>query len=571
MLVKMRTLKLELIRWAKMSVPTTGRKVFALKLAGVLLVAMFLIHQLYRLDYNPYLVVSGGGSVPYTKFLQGIENYAIDAPSLKDNYKDEKVVSSGMNQVDRLYSKEYLESILDISPDTLAKLKDSHHRYVRDHIGNLMNKVKIDTFGNLRKSSPQWAKYAGSRGYVLIGGGKYSWLLYLVVKQIRAGGGVLPIEVFIPTAKEYEKHFCENILPRYNARCNLFDQETHDLLHKNFKVGGYQYKMLAILTSQFENVMYLDSDLFPMKNPEYLFASKLYGETGLFLWPDHWSRTTNPHFYEIAEHPVTESKMRYSAYDHEAANKRKEPLPKLLSYTFKNSHFHDFEGALPNPTSEAGILLVNKTSHKRTLLLALYYNIFGPEFYYPLMTQGGAGEGDKETFIAAATVMKEKYFQTLKQFKWIGYQSQDENKFVSKALGHYDPLTSKEDSDDGHIIFMHCSYPKYYTDWFYNNHDLIYKDEKTHVRMYETVYENIGYDVDLRLQQFFVQGVCKEYYGADGMSADGQISEADEWAGNFLKYIGRDVEVNNKRCKEVYLPHLKWLKETTKYKNTLLY
>lgn len=531
-------------------------------------VLLLLGHQLYLLPYRPYR--AGNNSLTYTVFVKGMEKYKIDSPSIKDHYQDEKVKSYGLNSDEFLFTKEYLLSVLDIPPETAQNLKKSHHGFVHEHIDRLINKVKISTFGIVLESSPEWEEYAGSCGYVLIGGGKYSWLSFLVVKQIRATGSTLPIEVFIPSAEEYEERFCEEVLPRHNARCNVLDSGLHAHILEHFKVKGYQFKMLSILTSRFENVMYMDSDLFPMKDVEFLFESKLFKETGLFLWPDHWARTTNPLFHEIAEHPVLEKKIRYSKYDIAQAESKNEELPELLSYDFLNSNFHDFEGSLPNPTSEAGILLVNKTSHKRTLLLALYYNIFGPDFYYPLMTQGGAGEGDKETFIAAAVVMNEPYFQTLKQFSWIGYNSQDEGRFVSKALGHYDPTTSKEDSKDARLLFMHCSYPKYYTDWFYNNHDLIYKDEKTHIRMYEGIYENIGYDADLRLQQFFVQGVCKDYY-KDGKSEDGTILEADEWAGNFLKYIGDDVETNNQRCLELYLPHLQWLKETTKYPGTLLH
>lgn len=545
-----------------------SRRATAIKVGLAAVLAIFTVHLAFSQSYNPLLVLQSS-TVPYTAFFEGLEEYAIDAPLLKDHYKSNKAELLGSKQSDFLFSKEYLENVLDIPDETLEKLKASHHGYVYKHMTNLIAKTKISTFGKLRRSSPEWKKYEGSKGYVLIGGGKYSWLSYLVVRQIRAVGGVLPVEVFIPSNDEYEKKFCEEVLPKYNARCNVLASGLLETLSKKFSLGGYQYKMLAILTSAFENVMYMDLDLFPTRNVEYLFASTLYSEAGLILWPDHWARTTNPKFHEISGLTVKENKVRYSAYDKARAAAKEELLKPLLEFTFKESHFHDFENALPDPTSEAGILLVNKTSHMRTLLLALYYNVFGPKFYYPLMTQGSAGEGDKETFIAAAAVMGQLWFQTRKQFMWVGYHSKDENKFVLKALGHYDPLTSRAETENAHLVFMHCSYPKYYTDWFYNNHDLVYKTGE-HLRMYEAMYSNVGYDFDLRLQQFFVQGVCKDYY-KDGKAIDSDALEADEWAGNFLKYIGGDLETNKKRCSEVYIPHLKWLKETTEYKDTLLF
>jgi alpha 1,2-mannosyltransferase len=38
--------------------------------------------------------------------------------------------------------------------------------------------------------------------------------------------------------------------------------------------------------------------------------------------------------------------------------------------------------------SESGIILYSKRRHAAGLLLATYYNYFGPDFYYPLLTQG---------------------------------------------------------------------------------------------------------------------------------------------------------------------------------------
>ena len=112
-----------------------------------------------------------------------------------------------------------------------------------------------------------------------------------------------------------KKNFVKRILPKYNARCNVFDYKLADDLKKRFDIGGYQYKMLALLSSKFENVLYLDSDNFPTRNVDYLFESDLYKENNLLLWPDAWARTTNPKYYEIAGVPVKENKLRYSKYD----------------------------------------------------------------------------------------------------------------------------------------------------------------------------------------------------------------------------------------------------------------
>lgn len=508
----------------------------------------------------------------YTAFFNGLEDYTPKSESIKGKYKGEKAKEMFSTTKDFLFTKEYLENVLDISQETFDDLKNSHTRYVDNHINKLIENVGVQTFGNVLQSDPEWSAYQGSKGYVLVGGGQYSWLSYLVIRQIRATGSLLPIELFIATQEDYEKKFCEELLPLYNARCNVFDTNLAKDLKARFNLGGYQYKMLAILSSKFESVLYVDSDNFPTKNVDYLFNSKLYQDNGLIIWPDAWARTTNPKFFDIALVKVKENKVRYSPIDYKLAEDGK--VKPLGEYKFSDSNYHDFEGTIPNPTSETGMLMINKTSHLKTLLLALYYNVFGPNHYYPLLTQGSAGEGDKETFIAAATVMKQTWFQTLKQFKWTGYFHEKTRDFSSKALGHYDPIQSQDEKlgDNTDIIFMHLSYPKFYPNWLVDNHDLVYEESGNHIRMYEGIYGNVGYDFDLRTLQLFVQGLCPNYYyETSGLPIDGEpgLSKSIEYMGKYLKYVANDEGTEIERCKNVFIPHLKWLKETTKHPDTL--
>lgn len=502
----------------------------------------------------------------YRIFFNELEQYKPTSPSIKNKYKNGKAAEKFSGDDNTFFSKDYLENVLDIPEETYNELKESHQKYVDIQINKLMENYGVSTFGNILISDPEWNTYKNSRGYVLIGGGKYSWLSYLVIKQIRATGSTMPIELFIATGDEYEKDFCEKLLPKYNARCNLFDKRLIQDLKTKFNIGGFQYKMLALLTSKFENVIYLDSDNFPVKNPEYILDSELYKETGLIIWPDAWARTTNPKFYEIAGVNVKENKIRYSNYDKKHSDTGE--VKPLSDYDFTNSWFHDFEGTLPDPTSEAGMLIVNKTKHVRTLLLCLYYNVFGPNHYYPLMTQGSAGEGDKETFIAAAHVLNEPWYQTRKQFKWTGYFKETDGSFDSKALGHYDPVKSRDDPDaDIDLVFMHLSYPKYYPNWLADNHDLVYAELGNHIRMYKDMYSNAGYDFDLRVLQFFTQGLCPNYYHSNGEPIDGTkgITRSQEYMAKYLYYVDEKDEKDIKRCLDIFIPHLQWLKDTTEY------
>jgi Mannosyltransferase putative len=46
-------------------------------------------------------------------------------------------------------------------------------------------------------------------------------------------------------------------------------------------------------------------------------------------------------------------------------------------------------------STESGEIMYSKPKHELSLLLATYYNYYGPDFYYPLQSQGAPGEGDR--------------------------------------------------------------------------------------------------------------------------------------------------------------------------------
>ncbi|KAK4236722.1 glycosyltransferase [Achaetomium macrosporum] len=86
------------------------------------------------------------------------------------------------------------------------------------------------------------------------------------------------------------------------------------------------------------------------------------------------------------------------------------PLPRRL-VTNTSPRFYKIAGDIEVPpvtlrtSREAGMMVYNKARHADTLLAA-YYNYNGPEHYYPLFSQAGAGEGDRESFLHAAQVLE---------------------------------------------------------------------------------------------------------------------------------------------------------------------
>lgn len=70
-------------------------------------------------------------------------------------------------------------------------------------------------------------------------------------------------------------------------------------------------------------------------------------------------------------------------------------------------------------------MLISKKIHEHTLLLSLFYNYYGPRYFYSLFTQGGNGEGDKETFAAAAAFYRLPFHRVEKRVQGIGFFESD--------------------------------------------------------------------------------------------------------------------------------------------------
>jgi alpha 1,2-mannosyltransferase len=229
---------------------------------------------------------------------------------------------------------------------------------------------------NMRASAQHLARRIpftrDTTGIVTTANSRYMPVLLVSLRMLRITGCTLPVEVFIDDWTQYVPSTCEILLPSLNARCvvlsNIYNTATHAK-----KPDHYQYKILSILFSTFQHVLFLDSDAFPIADPTPLFANPPYTSHALVTWPDYFALTVSPHWYTVADTPI-------------------EPVSSRLS-------------------TESGQLLLNKNVHRESLLLMVYYNYFGPGYYYPLLCQGSHGAGDKETFVQAARAANLPWFQ----------------------------------------------------------------------------------------------------------------------------------------------------------------
>jgi alpha 1,2-mannosyltransferase len=209
-------------------------------------------------------------------------------------------------------------------------------------------------------------------GIVTTANAEYLPVLLVSLRMLRRTGCKLPVEVYIDDWPAYDASTCEIVLPSLDAHCIILS-EIYGHNRTLSTPEHYQYKILAILFSKFQNLLFLDSDTFPVYDPTVLFTVPPFTTHSLVTWPDYSALTTSPHFHHIA-------------------GISPEPVSARLS-------------------TDSGQLMLNKHIHRESLLMMVYYNYFGPEYFYPLLCQGSHGACDKETFVQAARAVSAPWYQ----------------------------------------------------------------------------------------------------------------------------------------------------------------
>lgn len=299
------------------------------------------------------------------------------------------------------YSREFLtKSRMRLHSEELDDLKNNHDLVVK-------------MLQTLDKPSQHF--FSGD-GIVVSGGGPYLTGAIINIVQLRELDSQLPIELILNTEDEYDEEVCQTLMPKLNAKCVVIEREVGTEVLRTLNLSKFQLKVLGLLVSSFDNTIALDSDNLPIKNVDFLVNSEPFLSTKWVLWPDIWHKGTSPLYYDIARIKVGEPIRRYGW-----PNDR--PMADYVAKDKNNDvMFHDLEGALPPMGGETGQMVFSKREHFRALLLSLYYNIHGTDFYYPLLYQGTYGVGDRETFVPALHVMKESYHMSKYQVWLAGYE-----------------------------------------------------------------------------------------------------------------------------------------------------
>lgn len=191
--------------------------------------------------------------------------------------------------------------------------------------------------------------YAG-RGIVTCAGGlRYNTCAWVLIKLLRHFGCVLPIQAWYLGEEERFADWIELVRP-LGVEC--IDAHEVRRRHPHPRLHGWELKPYAILHSPFQEVMFVDADNAPVRNPTYLFNEPQYKQTGAVLWPDP------PHIRTAA------NSLRWKVFGVEYRDERE---------------------------AESGQLLIDKQHCWRPLQLCNWYNR-NSDFFYKYVY------GDKDTF-----------------------------------------------------------------------------------------------------------------------------------------------------------------------------
>lgn len=269
-------------------------------------------------------------------------------------------------------------------PD-VTRLRSAHANFVSD----------------IRTHDLPLAYEPGTRGIVTLSSESLLPALTISLRMLRKTSSTLPVEIFLKTSSPESRTFCANIFPPLNARCNYLS-EVFAAASVTASPTMQQSKILSILFSTFEEVLFLEPCSFPVTAPEPLFHSVPFADTGLVLWPDFWYQSESPYFFDIA-------KIRN--------------IPSLDS----------------RAASQANEMMYSKSKHPLDILLAVYYNFYGPEYYYLVQSQGAPGGGDKATYGLAAMALNEPVYHVGRPVQSLG-RHDDKGDWVGTGMSQFDPV-----------------------------------------------------------------------------------------------------------------------------------
>ena len=143
----------------------------------------------------------------------------------------------------------------------------------------------------LRDLEPYPADRYRGRGVVIVGGGKYFPSVYVTVRACGRSAATCRARLLLRRRRRDARRLAGAARP-YGAHCtDLDDAATAFPFPQGWEADspterGWAAKVRAILDAPFEEVLFLDADSYPCRDPGVLFDHPDYRETGAVFWHD---------------------------------------------------------------------------------------------------------------------------------------------------------------------------------------------------------------------------------------------------------------------------------------------
>ncbi|KAI8614236.1 mannosyltransferase putative-domain-containing protein [Chytriomyces sp. MP71] len=142
----------------------------------------------------------------------------------------------------------------------------------------------------------------GSRGVLLMGTSNTISLVLTTVELLRKTGCKLPVEfAYLPnevSENDLERLRANDIKPRNYSNAQISSQNWS---HEHLRLGVL--KPFAVMSSPLQEVLFLDPDVIPLRDPTYLFATNKYREFGALFWPDFPATPRSNPIWRIMKQP----------------------------------------------------------------------------------------------------------------------------------------------------------------------------------------------------------------------------------------------------------------------------
>jgi hypothetical protein len=144
------------------------------------------------------------------------------------------------------------------------------------------------------------SRFSGLGIVICAGGHRHFTNAWVCMNMLRHVGCRLPIQLWHLGESELDRRMEEIMMPLGVSCVDAFQVAEN---HPARILNGWELKPYAMLHSPFQEVLLLDADNVPVRNPEFLFSTPQYQQTGALFWPDYGRLSTQRPIWRICEVP----------------------------------------------------------------------------------------------------------------------------------------------------------------------------------------------------------------------------------------------------------------------------